>query len=104
MSSDPPDPPDRPEDAEERPSVPADELDLDDVDVRDLLRKALEPPKEDAAKIRTAVHTTLRDRSGGRFFADGWSTQSAPVLTFLVTSLLMLAVVVALWLLLGPLL
>ena len=96
-------PPDRPPDEEDRPSKPENELVLDDVDVRDLLRKALEPPKEDAKKIRAGVHTTIRDRSGGRFFSDGWSTESAPVVTFLVTSVLMLVALIALWLLLGPL-
>lgn len=82
---------------------PGDEAELDDVDVKDLLRRALEPPAERAKKITSRVQHTIRDESRGRFFADGWSTSDAPRATFLVTSLLMLLIVVLTWLLISPL-
>lgn len=79
------------------------ELELDDVDVRDLLRRALDPPSESKPPdILSGVQQRIRARSGGKFFADGWSTSIAPLGTYLVTSLLMLAVAVTLWLLLAP--
>ena len=95
---------------EKRPSpIPSDdaadeerELELDDVDVRDLLRSALStpPPKGDA--IAEGVRRRIRERTRGRYFADGWSTSSAPKATFLITSILMLIVLVLAWLLLTP--
>ena len=76
---------------------------FDDVDVKDLLRKALAPPtggKE--PNISERVQRRIRDRTDGRFFATRWSTSSAPAATFLVTSLLMLLVVLLAWLFLSP--
>ena len=79
------------------------ELELDEVDVRDLLRKALEPPADEPPKdILTGVQRRIRARSAGRFFADGWSTSVAPRATFLVTALLMLLVAIITWVLIGP--
>ncbi|MBW2453147.1 MAG: hypothetical protein JRI68_01475 [Deltaproteobacteria bacterium] len=76
---------------------------LDEVDVKDLLRKALAPPtggKE--PNITERVQRRIRERSDGRFFGTRWSTSSAPATTFLVTSLLMLLVVLLAWLFLSP--
>jgi hypothetical protein len=79
------------------------EVELDDVDIKDLLRKALDPPDEGPeSSIVVGVQKRIRDRSRGRFYADGWSTTPAPRATFLVTSLVMLAVAVLAWFLLGP--
>lgn len=79
------------------------ELELDDVDIKDLLRKALDPPgKTPPSDIVTGVQKRIRERSRGRFYADGWSTTLAPRATFLVTSLVMLVVAVVAWFLLGP--
>jgi hypothetical protein len=75
---------------------------LDDVDVKDLLRVALEPPKGQEVRIAEGVHRKIYKASGGRYFADGWSTTPAPRATYLVTSVLMLLVIVLAWLLLSP--
>ncbi len=80
-----------------------DPSDLDDVDVRDLLRKALSPPSDaKAPNISEVVQRRIRERSEGRYFTTRWSTSSAPGATFLITSLLMLLVVVLAWLFLSP--
>ena len=69
--------------------------------MRDLLRGALdlkkEEPPPDSAFLR-GVQKRLRDRSGGKFYADGWSTaKHPPTYTYLWTSVLMLAIVVAVY-------
>jgi hypothetical protein len=46
----------------------------------------------------------LRERSRGKFYADGWSTsRHPPINTYLITSLLMLAVMGVIYALLAPL-
>lgn len=76
---------------------------LDDVDVRELLREALESPgRGSGPSVLDGVQRRLREETGGRYFADGWATSAAPRETYLVTSAIMLAVVVAIWALLGP--
>ncbi|MBI4701482.1 MAG: hypothetical protein HY744_10040 [Deltaproteobacteria bacterium] len=85
---------------DEQRSEPAAEIDA--VDVKDLLRRALRPPARPAASILRGVQRRIRQESGGRFFADGWSTATAPRATFLVTALVMLAVVALAWLWLVP--
>jgi hypothetical protein len=77
---------------------------LDDVDVKDLLRMALDdaPQRQGTSKIAEGVHRKISQASGGRYFADGWSTSATPRATFIVTSLLMLLVVVLAWLVLLP--
>lgn len=88
-----------PDDADRRLA----DLELDDVDVKDLLRKALDAPSDPPqADILTGVQRKIRAESDGKFFADGWSTASAPRATFLVTSLIMLIVALVAWALLGP--
>jgi len=74
-----------------------------DADVRKLLRGALgaEPASVD---VLAGVQKKLRERSGGKFYADEWSTaKQPPTLTFLVTSALMLVVVVIAYAVLAPL-
>ena len=71
--------------------------------VRSLLRGALreEGPAPD---VLAGVQKKLRERSRGKFYADGWSTAKHPPFnTYLVTSLLMLAVLVISYALLSPL-
>jgi len=76
---------------------------LDEIDVRDLLRDALRvTPARGVPAVRGAVQRAIRERSGGRFFSDAWSTSAAPRATFLVTSLLLVALVIAAWFLLSP--
>jgi hypothetical protein len=46
----------------------------------------------------------LRERSGGKFYEDGWSTsRHPPINTYLITSLLMLAILGVIYALLAPL-
>lgn len=78
---------------------------LDEVDVKDLLRRALAPVprgKGPEPDILRGVQRRIREQSQGKFFADGWSTTPWPRATFLVTSIVMLLVSVALWLALSP--
>jgi len=64
---------------------------LDEVDVRELLRSALAPPRGAVApELLRGVQRRLRTRSRGRFYGDGWSTARSPRSTYLVTSALML--------------
>lgn len=95
-------PSDRSDDAQpdERPSDEG--LELDDVDVRDLLRSALSTPPPKGEAITEGVQRRIRERTQGRYFADGWSTSTAPKATFLITSILMLVVLLLAWILLTP--
>ena len=81
-----------------------DELDIDAVDVKDLLRNALGEPKDSqpSRAVIEGVRRRLREESSGRFYGDGWSNSSTPKATFLVTSLVMLLVVLLAGLLLSP--
>jgi hypothetical protein len=70
--------------------------------LRSMLRGALreEGPAPD---VLAGVQKKLRERSKGKFYADGWSTAKHPPLnTYLITSLLMLAVLVISYALLSP--
>jgi hypothetical protein len=82
-----------------------DAVELDEVDVRDLLRAALEPPppkpKQETALLK-GVQRRLRVRSKGKFYADGWSTSRSPRSTYLVTSIFMLLLIAFVFLVLIP--
>src|SRR3954467_10743737 len=71
--------------------------------VRSMLRGALReegPPPN----VLAGVQKKIRERSNGKFYADGWSTAKHPPLnTYLITSLLMLAVLGLSYALLSPL-
>lgn len=93
-------------DAEGSESVPDDALgagELDDAEadkLRDLLRGALDEREEPAPDSRflKGVQRRLRERSGGKFYADGWSTvKHPPIGTFFVTSFIMLLVLFAVY-------
>lgn len=76
---------------------------LDEADMRDLLKSALAPPKGSVApSILPGVQKKLRRRSQGKFYGDGWSTARAPRQTYLVTSLVMLALIGFVFLVLIP--
>lgn len=76
---------------------------LDDVDMRELLRAALRPPPGAVApELLPAVQRKIRIRSRGKFYGDGWSTARAPRSTYLFTSLLMLAIIVLVVVVLVP--
>ncbi len=76
---------------------------IDEVDIRDALREALRAPVEPVS-LTADVQKKLREdpELEGRYFADGWSTASSPKETYLITSVVMLAVVVIVYLLLSP--
>ena len=80
-------------------------VELDEVDVRDLLRAALEPPppkpKQEAVLLK-GVQQRLRVRSRGKFYADGWSTSRSPRSTYLITSIFMLMLIAFVFLVLIP--
>ena len=74
-----------------------------DESLRSMLRGALRE-EGPAPSVLAGVQKKLRERSGGKFYADGWSTAKHPPRnTYLVTSLLMLAVLGISYALLSPL-
>ena len=69
-----------------------------------LMRGALDETAAGSPDVLRGVQRKLRERSGGKFYADGWSTaRHAPISTYLVTSLLMLAVMVFIYAVIHPL-
>lgn len=79
--------------------------DDDDEELRRLLRGALssEEPSP-SSDVLAGVQKRLRERSRGKFYADGWSTERhPPTMTYLWTSLIMLAIALVLWAALGSL-
>lgn len=91
----------RPEE-EERFEEEEEEPVLDEVDVRELLRGALQTPEEPRRDLLRGVQSRLRTRSQGKFYADGWSTSRAPRSLYLTTSILMLALIAFVFLVLIP--
>jgi hypothetical protein len=92
---------DKPEDLPEIDQEMADVL--DEADMKDLLKAALAPPKGSVApSILPGVQKKLRRRSRGKFYGDGWSTARAPRSTYLVTSIVMLALIAFVFLVLIP--
>jgi hypothetical protein len=87
----------------EAPPEPAEDEVVDSIDpeeeerMRKLLRGALGgAPREesDESHVLTGVQKRIRERSGGKFYADGWSTsKQSPTYTYLYTSLVMLLIV-----------
>jgi hypothetical protein len=78
------------------PAEPEDSL-------RSMLRGAL-GEEVAAPNVLAGVQKKIRERSRGKFYADGWSTAKHPPLnTYLVTSLLMLAILGISYALLSPL-
>lgn len=77
---------------------------LDDADVRALLRSAMgtetraAPPPD----VLRGVQKKIRQRSRGKFYADGWSTSSAPRYTYFVTAAVMLLLLILLYFFLVP--
>lgn len=81
------------------------DVEIDEVDVRDLLRAALEPPPpkpKDETILLKGVQRRLRVRSKGKFYSDGWSTSRSPRSTYLVTSIFMLLLIAFVFLVLVP--
>lgn len=70
------------------------------------LRSALKGgTTEDAPPdVLAGFQKKLRERSGGKFYEDGWSTsRHPPINTYLITSLMMLAILGLIYALLAPL-
>ena len=89
--------PERPDD-----DLPPEQM-LDEVDVRDLLRGALRPPPGSVApSLLRGVQRRIRTRSRGKFYGDGWSTSRTPRSTYMMTSLIMLALLALMFLVLIP--
>ena len=83
------------------PPLPPEE-DADD-GVRGLLR-GMRDDEGPPADVLPGVQQKLRERSGGKFYADLWSTaRQPPTATFLVTAALMLAVALAVYAVMAPL-
>lgn len=91
-------------DDEGRPSTPEAELDpAAEQSLREMLRDALANPSS-VPDLTRGVQKKIRVRSGGKFYADGWSTAKHPPLnTYLITSLMMLVVLAIIYALLVPL-
>lgn len=90
--------------ARSEPPEVSDSEDDDVGSIRDLLRGAANQAEPPQVNVLRGVQSKIRERSGGKYFADGWSTtRQPPISTFLVTSLVMLAVMVVVYLVLSPL-
>lgn len=69
-----------------------------------LLREVLDSQLGSVPDVLGGVQQKLRERSGGRFYADGWSTdRHAPTAVYLLTALFMLAVCAVSYAILSPL-
>jgi hypothetical protein len=59
--------------------------------VRSILRRA-KIRRQPEVDLLNGVQRRIRERSRGRFYADGWSRRTSPTSTYVVTSLLMLVI------------
>ncbi len=62
-------------------------------ELKHLLKGALEAAPPPESDVLRGVQKRLRARSGGKFYADEWSTARRPTYTYLWTSVLMLVIV-----------
>lgn len=70
----------------------------------DLLSALKGDGQEAPPDVLAGFQRKLRARSGGKFYADGWSTsRHPPINTYLITSLMMLAILGVIYALLAPL-
>jgi hypothetical protein len=96
--------PDEPSDTEAEAPAPAEDDDAEVESIRQLLRGASSQARPPAVDVLRGVQSKIRERSRGKYFDDGWSTtRQPPISTFLVTSLVMLAIGVFVYLVLTPL-
>ena len=76
---------------------------VDDDRLRSALRGALRQDGE-APDVLAGFQKKVRERSDGKFYADGWSTsRHPPVNTYFVTGILMLLALGVIYALLAPL-
>jgi len=69
--------------------------------VRSILRRA-KIRRAPEVNLLPGVQRRIRERSRGRFYADGWSRRGSPTSTYIVTSLLMLVILVLVYFVLVP--
>jgi hypothetical protein len=69
--------------------------------VRSILRKA-KIKRVPEVDLLPGVQRRIRERSRGRFYADGWSRRGSATSTYVVTSLLMLVILVLVYFVLVP--
>jgi hypothetical protein len=74
----------------------------DEQHVRSLLKRGHVLPYKDDVDLLGGVQRKIRQRSRGRFFADGWSTGRAATSTYVVTALLMLGILAIAYFVLLP--
>jgi hypothetical protein len=70
--------------------------------VRSLLKKGRVSPAHGNVDLLGGVQRKIRQRSRGRFYADGWSTGRATTSTYVVTALLMLGILLIAYFVLMP--
>jgi hypothetical protein len=92
---------------EDRPTNEQGE-DIDDASsqdsIRDLLRGALSENEPEIPDVLLGVQRKIRKRSRGKFYGDRWSVEKQPPInTYLVTTLVMLAITFFVWAVLSPL-
>ena len=69
--------------------------------VRSILRRA-KIRRHPEVDLLQGVQRRIRERSRGRFYADGWSRRTSPTSTYVVTSLLMLIILLLVYFVLLP--
>jgi hypothetical protein len=70
--------------------------------VRSLLKRGHVLPVKGEVDLLGGVQRKIRQRSRGRYFADGWSTGRAATSTYVVTALLMLGILAIAYFVLIP--
>ena len=76
------------------------------IDMRDLTRRAFQDDESSSPNLDVlqGFQDRLSQRSGGKFYGDGWSrTRHPPFSTFFITSLMMIAIVAIIYAILVPL-
>jgi hypothetical protein len=75
----------------------------EDERLRSIVRGALRAP-DDAPDLLAGFQKKVRERSDGKFYADGWSTaRHPPVNTYLVTGIMIWCALAVIYALLSPL-
>lgn len=78
-------------------------VDEDQEALRELLRGAMHRVEPEVPDVLSGVQRKIRKLSGGKFYSDAWSTsRHPPIALYLLTSLLMLFIVLAVYLVLSP--
>jgi hypothetical protein len=73
---------------------------VDEQRIRSILRSARS--RTPAPDLLSGVQRRIRERSRGKFYADGWSRSRAPTSTYVVTCLLMLVILLLVYFILIP--